>query len=72
MSKILIVDDEPRILLLLQSLLRANGYTIETARDANAALDIVRDGGIDIVVTDLRMTPMDGMALFHEIKATIL
>ena len=69
MSKILIVDDEPRILLLLQSLLRANGYTIETARDANAALDIVRDGGIDIVVTDLRMTPMDGMALFHEIKA---
>lgn len=69
MSKILIVDDEPRILLLLQSLLRANGYTIETARDANAALDIVRGGGIDIVVTDLRMTPMDGMALFHEIKA---
>ena len=43
MSKILIVDDEPRILLLLQSLLRANGYTIETARDANAALEIVRE-----------------------------
>ena len=69
MSKILIVDDEPRILLLLQSLLRANGYSIETARDANAALDIVRGGGIDIVVTDLRMAPMDGMALFREIKA---
>lgn len=69
MSKILIVDDEPRILLLLQSLLKANGYAVETARDGNAALDIVRKGGIDIAVTDLRMTPMDGMALFREIKA---
>ena len=69
MSKILIVDDEPRILLLLTSLLKANGYEIETARDGNAALDIVRKGGIDITVTDLRMTPMDGMALFNEIKA---
>jgi DNA-binding NtrC family response regulator len=69
MSKILIVDDEPRILLLLQSLLKANGYSVETARDGNAALDIVRKGGVDIAVTDLRMAPMDGMTLFHEIKA---
>ena len=69
MSKILIVDDEPRILLLLQSLLKANGYVVETARDGNAALDIVRKGGVDIAVTDLRMAPMDGMTLFHEIKA---
>ncbi len=69
MSKILIVDDEPRILLLLQSLLKANGYVVETARDGNAALDIVRKGGVDITVTDLRMAPMDGMMLFREIKA---
>ncbi len=68
MSKILIVDDEPRILLLLQSLLKANGYVVETARDGSAALDIVRKGGIDIAITDLRMTPMDGMTLFREIK----
>ena len=39
MSRILIVDDEPRILLLLQSLLKANGYQVETARDGAAALD---------------------------------
>ena len=69
MLKILIVDDEPRILLLLQSLLKANGYAVETARDGNAALDIVRKGGIDIAVTDLRMAPMDGMSLFREIKS---
>jgi len=69
MHKVLIVDDEPRILLLMQSLLKANGYEVETARDGNAALDAVRKGGIDIAVTDLRMSPMDGMTLFKEIKA---
>src|SRR5574344_889494 len=68
MSNILIVDDEPRILLLLQSLLKANGFGVETARDGRAALEIVRRGKIDITVTDLRMAPMDGMMLFKEIK----
>ena len=68
MSNILIVDDEPRILLLLQSLLKTNGYSVQTAPDGATALDLVRKGGIDITVTDLRMAPMDGMALFREIQ----
>ncbi len=69
MAKILIVDDEPRILLLLQGLLKAKGYDVEAARDGEQALSIVRQGGIDITITDLRMAPMDGMQLFREIKA---
>ena len=69
MSRILIVDDEPRILLLLQSLLKANGYEVESARDGASALDIIRRDCIDITITDLRMSPMDGMTLFKEIKA---
>lgn len=69
MTKILIVDDEPRILLLMKSLLKANGYEVESARDGASALEVVRAGGADIVVTDLRMQPMDGLALFREIKA---
>ena len=68
MSRILIVDDEPRILLLLQNLLKANGYEVVSARDGASALDIVHKGGIDIAITDLRMSPMDGMTLFREIK----
>ena len=69
MTKILIVDDEPRILLLMKSLLKANGFEVETAKDGPSALEIVRAGGIQIVVTDLRMQPMDGMTLFREIQA---
>jgi len=71
MRKVLIVDDEPRILLLMQSLLKANGYDVETVRDGNSALEAIRRGGIDITVTDLRMVPMDGLTLLKEIKALV-
>ena len=56
------------LILLLQSLLKSNGYAVKTAGDGASALEIVKAGGIDITVTDLRMAPMDGMALFHEIR----
>ena len=68
MTTILIVDDEAGTLLLLQSLLKSNGYAVKTAGDGVSALQIVKAGGIDITVTDLRMEPMDGMALFREIR----
>jgi len=69
MTKILIVDDEVRILILLQSLLKANGYETAIAKNGNDALDLIRKGGINLVVTDLRMAPMDGLELITEIKA---
>jgi DNA-binding NtrC family response regulator len=68
MVKILIVDDEARILLLLQSLLRANGYEAATAKDGVQALELLKKDTFDLVITDLRMAPMDGMTLFREIK----
>ena len=68
MTTILIVDDEAGTLLLLQSLLKSNGYAVKTAGDGFSALEIVKAGGIDITITDLRMEPVDGMALFHEIR----
>jgi len=69
MTKILIVDDEARILMLLQSLLRANKYEVLTAKSGEDALNLLRnDDSFDIVITDLRMSPMDGMALSHEIQ----
>ena len=68
MTKILIVDDEARILLLLQSLLKANGYEAVTAKDGQQALDALKRETFDLVISDLRMSPMDGMTLFREIK----
>lgn len=68
MVKILVVDDEPRILLLLQNLLQAQGYTVTTARDGNSALDFLRADSYNLIISDLRMAPMDGLALLAESK----
>jgi len=68
MTKILIVDDEVRILILLQSLLKANGYETATAKNGDEALAFIRNGGIHLVITDLRMAPMDGLTLIKHIK----
>jgi len=68
MAKILIVDDEARILMLLQSLLKTNGYESATAKDGEEALALLEKDTFDLVLSDLRMSPMDGMTLFREIK----
>ena len=69
MTKILIVDDEPRILFLMKNLLMVNGFEVETAEDGPSALKIAKAGKVEIVISDLHMQPMDGLALLKEIKA---
>lgn len=69
MPNILIVDDEARILLLLQSLLKANGYQVTTVKSGDEALKALNDTSFDLIVTDLRMAPMDGLELLKEVKS---
>jgi len=64
-KKILLVDDEPRILSLLHSLLRTEGLEAISAKDGQAAIEILKSQKIDLLITDIRMTPMDGMELFR-------
>lgn len=61
--RILVVDDEPKILRLLESLLGREGYRVETAPDAAAALRGVVRTHPDLLVTDLMMPGMDGLEL---------
>ena len=69
MSKVLLVDDEARILLLLESLLRNAGFDTITAENGSNALEIMeREKDVDFVVTDLRMPGMDGMELFRALR----
>ncbi|WP_455196592.1 sigma 54-interacting transcriptional regulator [Kaarinaea lacus] len=65
--KVLVVDDDPGILQLISIRLEAMGYNVtavESAEKALASMSVVRP---DIVVTDLRMEGMDGLALFDAI-----
>ncbi len=67
-NTILVVDDEPNYLIVLSELLRDEGFEVYTAPDGREALAIVRDVDLDLVVTDMQMPGMDGMALLEEIK----
>lgn len=68
MYAILIVDDEPNYLIVLSELLRDEGFEVFTAPDGNEALKIVKEVDLDMVISDMQMPGMDGMALLAEIK----
>lgn len=67
-GRILIVDDVPELLMLLRKLIMRMGYEAETAADAFAALRILREKSIDLVLTDWAMPGMNGGELIATMK----
>lgn len=67
--RILIVDDDPNLLVLLANQLRADGYEIATARDGVEALRRLQSSWPDLLIIDMMMPRMDGLSLAREIKA---
>lgn len=68
MAKILIVDDDPDILTVIQRLLETDGHKGVTAESGLKALELIMRDTFDLVISDLRMPSMDGIALLREIK----
>lgn len=66
--KLLLVEDEPTQLLLMQRLLRRAGYTVETAGDGEAALEKLSSGDFQMLVTDWDMPGMDGVTLCRRVR----
>ena len=69
MSRILLVDDDASLLKLMSMRLRSQGYEVDTADSAEGALDRLRQQRADLVLSDLRMAGMDGLALFERIQS---
>jgi two-component system, NtrC family, response regulator GlrR len=67
-ARILVVDDDPGLLRLLTIRLRSEKYEVEPADNAAKALSVIAGFRPDLVVTDLRMAQMDGLALLKELK----
>ena len=61
--RVLVVDDEPNLRKVLGALLKRSGYQVVTAADGLEAKDVLMGGGIDLVMTDVRMPKMDGLEL---------
>lgn len=63
MARILLVDDEPRMLSLLNSLLKAEGYDVASVQDSSKVPQLLDTEAFDLLITDIHMTPMDGLEL---------
>lgn len=60
-GKILMIDDEQALLKLSSSILRREGFAVETRSDAREALALLQDESFDIILLDLRMPEMSGL-----------
>jgi len=63
---VLVVDDEEIARTNLEHVLKKEGYAVRTAANGLEALELVRAWSFDLIVTDLKMDKMDGMALLSE------
>ncbi len=61
--KILVVDDEPSILSVLSTILRAEDLEVDAALGGEKALELLGENMYDLLLSDLRMSPVDGMEL---------
>jgi len=70
METILIVDDEKNYPTILSAVLEEEGFETYTANSGIDALDTIGHSDVDLVLTDMKMPEMDGMALLEKIKAS--
>src|ERR1700761_8263511 len=70
MKKILIIDDEVNVALLLSKFLTRNGFEVQTATTGNNALEHLKSGDYSLVLCDFRLEDTDGREMLKSIKTT--
>jgi DNA-binding NtrC family response regulator len=65
MSKILLIDDDEQVLKSLGMLLESEGHEVTSIRDPEKAEEAVRQEDCDLLITDVRMSPVDGIQLLR-------
>lgn len=69
-KKILVVDDDPYILMSLEFLMKKNGFDVMVARNGTEALELAGKQVPDIVLLDIMMPDVDGYAICKHIKSS--
>jgi DNA-binding response OmpR family regulator len=71
MGKILIVDDEPVIIKILDRFLKLNGYEVTSSLGGNGIMDIITSGdcGIDLIIMDMKMPGVSGLDIVRELRS---
>lgn len=68
MAQILVVDDEKKMGILIEGTLQDAGYSVKTVTSGQQALKLLEKNTYDVVITDLKMEPVDGMAVLKKAK----
>ena len=69
---VLIVDDNPPMVKTLADILETKGFEVHSAYSGAEALEILRDHPVDILLTDVKMPDMNGVALYRDARKTHL
>lgn len=69
MANILVIEDDRLMQEALQGVLESIGHKVHCESDGQAGLEDFSKNNYDLVITDLRMTPIDGLTLIREIKS---
>ncbi len=67
-AKILVIDDEPSIVKLVQAYLKPEGYEVYTAMDGPGGLKAARAFKPDLIILDLMLPGMDGIELLTQLR----
>ena len=70
LPKILVVDDEPVSLMLLDTILRRSNFDVVTALSGQLALETLERESIDLLILDLLMPDMDGLTILQHLRET--
>jgi DNA-binding NtrC family response regulator len=68
MKKILVVEDEESVRFILKQMLEMGGYSVEAANNGQEALEKLKSGRFDMLVTDINMPIMNGVELFNKTR----
>jgi CheY-like chemotaxis protein len=68
MTKVIVIDDEEDIRIVLKEIFVRAGFEVEVASDGNEGMDLLREHGADLVVTDIIMPGSDGVETAYSIR----
>ena len=67
-EKILIIDDEPDVLITIDKILAKEGYKVKSALSGKEAIEILKAENFDLAITDMKMPGMDGLEVIRQAK----
>jgi DNA-binding NtrC family response regulator len=67
-EKVLVVDDEENARIALRAILQQEGYVVDSVANGYEALDFLRQNKVNVVISDLKMPEMNGLAFLRELN----